>query len=124
MTDEGFVRYLGSRFFAPGYDREDIEQEARLAMFLCPEYPRLAARRRVIDIVKRPRIRWEQIREVASPGDVVDRIDARVTLERVLRAPRTRNEEVAVGRVLRGEPIRRHEKTLQGTLYRFRKRVA
>lgn len=124
---DGYCRWLGSYFYAEGYDRDDICQEAMLAAWLAPSgLERVAARRRVLDILKaaRRRPRFVELVEVETPDNVVDAVDARDRLRAVLAAARTENERVAIARVMRGEPIARDEKALQVALWRLRRKVA
>jgi hypothetical protein len=123
LIDEGYVRFLGSYFFASGHSREDIEQTARLGML---RGGRIGARRDVLDLVKVANRRaFGTLPEHREPTyDLADRLEARERLRSVLHAVRTDNERIAVGRTLRGEPIGRNEKGLQSALVRFRRRVA
>ena len=52
------------------------------------------------------------------------RSDMRERLRAVLAAARTGNERAALARVMRGEPIARHEKALQVALWRLRRKLA
>lgn len=126
---EAYVRFLGSYFYAEGYDREDIEQEARIAAYLAPAgLERMAARRRVLDLVKhaqrekRGRL-VELEREVASRLDVLEEVVIRETLRDVLSMRMTDSEREALGRVVRGEPIGRNEPRLGAAIWRLRKRL-
>lgn len=125
---EGHARFLGRYFRIDGLDREDVEQEARLAAFLAPAgLERIAARRRILDLLKasqrEKRGRAVSLEEnVASRVDVLEAVIVRDRLRDVLSADMTEAEAEALGRVLRGEPIRRSEKRLQSSLYRFRRR--
>ena len=91
---DGYCRWLGSYFYAEGYDRDDICQEAMLAAWLAPSgLERVAARRRVLDILKaaRRRPRFVELVEVETPDNVVDAVDAGDRLRAVLAVapPRT-----------------------------------
>lgn len=89
MTDEqeSYCRSLGFRFRIPGMDREDIEQEARIAMLGSP-YPQRAARLRVIDLLKMA-LRKPQFAELHDRHgrDIEDRLDAREYLRATLAMP-------------------------------------
>jgi len=124
MNIEAYCRWLSRFFFAPGHDADDLAQEARIAAWLCPEHPRLAARRQVLDVIKiaRRRPQFTKLHDVPSTADVVTLVEARERLRGVLAVSAPRERE-ALGRVLRGEPIRRHEKALQQALVRARRRL-
>ena len=87
---------------------------------------RVARRRRVIEVVRsaqrRPRLVAEV--ELEAPDTVADVVDARDRLRAVLAVALTENERAALARVMRGEPIARHEKTLQSALWRLRRKLA
>lgn len=124
---DAYCRWLGYFFFAPGYEPEDLAQEARIAAWLAPECPKIAARRQVLDVVKvanRKAVLCELDTEPATTADVVDVVDARERLRGVLAADLTPKMREAIGRVIRGEPIRYEEKALQGALARARRRLA
>lgn len=124
--DDAYCRWLSRFFYAPGHEPDDLAQEARLAMLRAPHTKRVAARRQVLDVVKvanrRAFYSWEYPEQRAP--DLDDRLNARESLRLILSEPQTENERVAVGRTLRGEPIRRHEKALQVALGRVRARLA
>lgn len=132
MTDsnsEGYVRWLGSYFYVDGLDREDVEQEARLAAWLAPAgLERVAARRRVLDLLKasqrgkRGRAEELDLDRASSSLDVAALVEARLRLAGLLSERLSRSEREAIGRVVRGEPIRRGDKRLGQALYRFRRR--
>jgi hypothetical protein len=127
MTHEPYFRWLASYFYAPGYDHDDMLQEARIAAWLAPGHERRAARSRLVDIVRRETLRRPQfveLRDVSATGDVIDLVDARDRLRAVLAAPLTVNERVAVGRAIRGVPICRSEKALGVALWRARRKLA
>jgi hypothetical protein len=121
---ERYCRWLAHYFYARGYEPDDLYQEALLAAWLAPGQERVAARRQVLDIVKiasrKPLLVAEV--DVSSGGDTIDQVEARERLRSLLRCPP--NERRALGRVIRGEPIRRHEKALQSSLFRARRRLA
>lgn len=131
VTDvDRYCRHLAAFFFVDGLDRDDLFQEARLAAWLAPVgAERIAARRRILDLLKfaqrRPRFApaIEDMRLVDARADVVDLAAARERLRAVCAVP-GRSERIALGRALRGEPIRRHEKALQVALHRVRLRLA
>ena len=128
MTDlEPYVRFLATYFFVAGMDAEDLAQEARLAAWLAPGNERIAARRRILDLLKfaqrRPRFAL-LVDEPVAPDSIVDLIAARERLRRVLATPLTDRERSALGRAIRGEPIARGEKAAQGALARARRKVA
>ncbi len=128
MTNDGYFRWLSRFFFASGMDSDDLYQEARLAAWLAPEHPRLAARRQILDLVKIANRRsFDSVpdRLATVPdrtADVVDLVEARERLRAIFDLPP--NEQRAIGRVIRGEPIRRSEKALQSSLVRARRRLA
>ena len=62
--------------------------------------------------------------ELEAPDTVADVVDARDRLRAVLAVALTENERAALARVMRGEPIARHEKTLQSALWRLRRKLA
>ncbi len=120
---DGYCRWLSRHFFVRGHDPEDIFQEARLAAWQAPHCPRVAARRQVLDMVKMANRQPTLVAEVDVPvDDLFDRVAARDALCRLLATPLTENERAAVGRTLRGDPIRRHEKGLQVALWRLRRK--
>lgn len=126
MSDERFAQYLAHKFFAPGYDREDMAQEARIAMWQAPEgIERLCARRRLIEIVRRSqrggRPAFCELHDIEDAADVVDLVSARDRLRDVLAASLTDLERTAVGRTLRGE-LCRHP--YDNALYRARRKLA
>ena len=125
--DERYVGWLSSYFFAQGHDRDDLAQEARIAMLRAPAgLERVAARRRVIDVVRSARRRPVLVEavELETPDNVVDVVDARDRLRATLAAAQTENERAALLLVMRGEPIARHEKALQVALWRLRRKLA
>lgn len=126
---EGHVRFLSSYFYVDGMDREDVEQEARIAAWLAPAgAERIAARRRIVDLLIASR-RLKRGSLVELEDDLVSRIDVleavvvRETLRNVLAAPMSEAEREALGRVLRGEPIRRDEHRLGVAIWRLRRRL-
>ena len=128
-ADERYYRWLGSYFFAAGYDREDLVQEARIAAWLAPSgLGRVAAKRRVLDVVKaaqrRPRL-YELV-EAEAPGTVEDVVVMRERLREVIASVRNDSEREALRRVFRGEPLEvgRDGKALSVALARFRQRLA
>jgi DNA-directed RNA polymerase specialized sigma24 family protein len=131
MIDEGYVRFLGSFFFASGWEREDIEQEARLAILRAPEvHSRIAARRQVLDVVKVANRRRLYALPVDEDGDEHDEPDSydlvehvllREELRTVIAAAHTRKERVALGRLIRGESTSR-PKWVDNALVRVRRR--
>ena len=123
---DGYCRWLSRFFFADGHAAEDLFQEARLAAWLAPAgLERVAARRRVIDVVRSARRRVELASEVdvEVQDTVLDVVVARERLRAVLAAARTENERAALARVMRDDPIARHEKALQVALWRLRRKV-
>ena len=124
------MRFLATYFFVAGMDSDDLAQEARLAAWLAPGNERVAARRRVLDLLKfsqrRPRFAAaiEDFRLVDARADVVELVEARERLRSVIAANLTQSERVAVGRRLRGEPIRRDEKVLDQAWFRARRKLA
>lgn len=121
-----YCHWLARYFFVPGMDADDLFQEARIAAWLAPSAPRTAARRRILDLLKfsqrRPLIhRFDH--SIIEPSDVVEIVAARETLRRIVTAPLTRNEAIALGRAARGEPIRRSEKSLGVAYWRARRRL-
>jgi DNA-directed RNA polymerase specialized sigma24 family protein len=126
VSDEPYFRWLSRFFFAPGYDAEDLLQEARLAAWLAPHCPRLAARRRLIEIVRRSkRAKRPELCapvDVADPADVVDLVLARERLREVARAPLSELEREAIRRVAIGEGC--SEKTLDNALHRARRKLS
>ena len=125
--DDHYCRWLSRFFFAPGYDRDDIYQEALIAMWRAgPDVGRTAARRCVIDLVRRAKRgpRMCALVEAQAPENIADVVDARVRLRAVLDADLSENERTALGRCIRGEPIRRSEKALGVALWRARRRLS
>lgn len=123
MSNDSYYRWLSHYFFAAGYEPEDLYQEARIAAWLAPGHERVAARRQVLDVVKIAGRKAQLAPEidVSWGGDMVDQVEARERIRVLLRcAPRERE---ALGRVIRGEPIRRNEKALQSSLLRVRRRL-
>ena len=114
-------------FYAPGCDADDLFQEARLAAWLAPHgLERVAARRRVLDVVRAARRRPRLVApvELEAPDNVNDVVVTRERLRAVIAAARPGNERAALVRVLRDEPITRDEKALQVALWRLRQRLA
>lgn len=108
LSTERYCRHLARFFFAPGYDREDMLQEARVAAWLAPcGLERVAARRRLIEIVRRSqrggRPELCPPVDVPDPQDVVDVVAARQRLRSVLATSFTDLEREALGRAVRGE---------------------
>ncbi len=98
MSVDAYCRWLSRFFFADGHEAEDIFQEASLAAWCAPAgLERVAARRRVLDVVKaaQRRPRFAELVEVAAPDTVVDVIDARDRLRAALAAVGTENERAA-----------------------------
>lgn len=124
MSIDAYCRWLSRYFFAVGHDSDDLYQEARLAAWLAePCHARVAAMRQVLDVIKianRKPLLTEPI-DVSCGSDMADRVEAREFLRLLPSLPP--NERQALGRVIRGEPIRRHEKALQSSLVRARKRL-
>jgi hypothetical protein len=127
---DGYVRFLSRYFYVDGLEPDDLEQEARLAAWLAPAgLERIAARRRVLDLLKASRrmkrgVAVEFVTEPASSVDVFAVVSARETLRGVLEGKLSPSEAEALGRLVRDEPIRRGEKRLESALYRFRQRHA
>jgi DNA-directed RNA polymerase specialized sigma24 family protein len=128
LEHDPYFHWVARRFYAPGYEREDLVQEARIAAWLAPPgLERLAARRRLIEIVRRSRRGGRP--ELCAPvdvqdsGDILDLVAARERLRGILSAPLSDLEQVALGRVIRGEPYR-HEKRLDNALQRARRKLA
>jgi DNA-directed RNA polymerase specialized sigma24 family protein len=126
VSGEGYCRFLARSFWAPGYDREDMLQEARIAMWLAPPgIENLCARRRLIEIVRRSKRggRPSFCEPVDAPdhADVVDLVDARERIRAVLSAPLTDLERAAIGSVVRGKPCT--EKALDNALQRARRKL-
>jgi DNA-directed RNA polymerase specialized sigma24 family protein len=127
MTHEPYLHWLSRYFFAPGYDPEDMLQEARIAAWLAPRgLERVAARRRLIEIVRRSkrggRPTFCQLHETADSVDVVDIVAARERLREILEAPYSDLQRVAIGRKLRGESC--GEKRLDNALQVARRKLA
>lgn len=124
---ESYIRFLGSYFFVRGLEREDIEQEAWIAVWLAPPgLERMAARRQVLDLIKMANRRPEFHRFMEDPASHVDVetvVAARERLREVIDAATTPMEKIAVGRAARGEPISRHESGLGVALWRLRQRL-
>lgn len=125
---ERYISFLGSYFFARGLDREDIEQEARIAVWLAPAgLERMAARRQVLDLIKIANRKPELHRFMQDPAasiDVERVVAARETLRELIDAAHTPAEKIGLGRALRGEPISRTESTIGVALWRLRQRLA
>ncbi len=127
MSADPYCRWLSRYFYAPGCDADDLFQEARVAAWRAPAgLERVAARRRVIDVVRSARRRPEFASEVEleERDSVADVVDARDRLRAVFAAAMTENERAALARVMRGEPIRRDEHALQTALWRLRRKLA
>ena len=123
---DAYCRWLARFFYAHGYDAEDLFQEARLAAWLAPRgLERVAARRRVLDVMRSARRRPLLVApvELEAPDNVDDGVVARERLRAVIAAARPGNERAALVRVLRDEPITRHEKVLQVALWRLRRQA-
>ena len=126
-ADDRYHLWLARHFYAHGYAAEDLYQEARLAAWLAPSgLERLAARRRVIEVVRSARRRPQLVAEVEleASDTLADVVDARDRLRAVLATARTENERAALARVMRGEVIGREEKSLQSALWRLRRKLA
>ena len=107
MSDR-YCHWLASFFFVDGMDRDDIYQEASLAAWLAPcGLERLAARRRVIELLRRSqrggRPTFCKLVDTPAGVDVVDLVAHRERLHHVLTANLSDLERSAIGRVVRGE---------------------
>lgn len=121
---DNYCRWLSHYFFVPGLDPDDLYQEATLAAWLAPHCPRIAARRRILDLLKWSQRRPKTVLLDERIGQAPDALmDARETLRRVISANLTEHERIALGRSIRGEPIRREEKALGVAYWRVRKRL-
>ena len=129
MNVDAYCRWLSRHFYVRGCDRDDVVQEALLAAWLSPNYPRLAARRQVMDMMKVANRRAFDSTEYADipcrTSDVVDVVAAREHLREVLSSVRTEAEREALGRTIRGEPVDvgADGKRLSVALSRFRRRL-
>lgn len=132
MIDEGYVRFLGSYFFATGHEREDIEQTARLGALTFPANPRVGAHRQVLDLVlvanRRAFVPVSEFEvdeddsfSFVDSYDLVEHVLHREELRTVIAAAHTRKERVALGRLIRGESGL-SEKWCDNALYRVRRR--
>jgi hypothetical protein len=124
---EPYVRWLSRYFFVPGYDADDLAQEARIAAWCAPDgLERLAARRRVIELLRRSkrggRPTFVALSEHESTENVHDIAEARETLRRIARAPLSELEREAVRRVAIGEPC--PKPVLHNALGRARRKLA
>ena len=132
MTEfANIARSQARKFFWPGATREDVEQEALLA--LCrhqPSSPQLAKtiiRRHLIEQVRRETQRRPQCVQGGEADarsdtfDLVQLIEERERLRAVLNAPLSDLERAAVGRTLRGEPCYH---PYDNALYRARRKLA
>ena len=105
------VRGISREFFWPGADREDVQQEAWLALIEAkPENRALASvviRRRLIDRLRyhdhRPQFAAEV--DTADSETVHDIVERREMLRLILAVDLTDLERVALGRVIREEPL-------------------
>ena len=124
---ERYCHWLASFFFVDGMDCDDIYQEAMVAAWLAPcGLERLAARRRVIELLRRSqrggRPTFCEFVDAPSSGDVVDIVVARERLRDVLAADLSDLERTALGRVMRGEGC--SERPFDNALQRARKKLA
>jgi len=121
---EGYVRFLSRFFFASGHDADDLAQEARIAAWLCPEHPRLAARRRVLDVINAAQRKPQFAEFVDAPNtvDITDLIEARERLRAILSTPLTTKEREAVRRLLAGESTS-EPKWVDNALYAARRKL-
>ena len=75
---ERYARWLSSYFYVPGMDKQDLRQEARLAMWLArPGCERIAARRRILDLLKmsQRRPQFVELVEAETTGELADLVD-------------------------------------------------
>lgn len=102
-----YCRWLANYFFIDGLDRDDLYQEAWLAAWLAPGLERLAARRRIIELLRRSqrggRPRFVELVEAESSRNIIDIVETRERLRAILSTPLSDLERVALGRSLRGE---------------------
>lgn len=122
---ERYCRWLARVFFVVGMDSDDLAQEARLAAWLAPPgAERIAARRRILDLIKfsqrRPLFAPEV--EIANSADVVDLVLARERIRGALASPLSDRERHALGRAIRGESVA--EKSIENALARARRKLA
>lgn len=123
-----YCHWLAGFFFIDGMDRDDIYQEASLAAWLAsPGLERVAARRRVIELLRRSkrggRPTFCELAEMPLSADVIDLVTARETLRRVLATPLSELERVALGRAIRGESVT-ESKAIDNALWRARRKLA
>jgi DNA-directed RNA polymerase specialized sigma24 family protein len=128
--DEAYCRWLAGFFYVSGYDRDDLAQEARLAMWLAPEpaLRRLCAYRQIVELLRkskrggRPTHSCELLEDDAVSADIVDLVAARERLRGVLAFPLSELERQAVGRAARGEGCT--ARPLDNALQRARRKLA
>ncbi len=128
---ERIVRAVSRRYFWPGATREDVEQEARLALVQAqPDDPTLAwviAERHLVEQVRREtrrRPQFSELREtVPARENVVELVEARDRLRSVLGARLTDRERYMVGRAIRGETLN-DAKWMDNALYSARRKLA
>ncbi|HMA26057.1 MAG: sigma-70 family RNA polymerase sigma factor [Solirubrobacterales bacterium] len=135
---------IAADFFFPGADRDDVKQEAMVALLEAARsydpsrgpfkvLARIVVKRRLRDALKAARARKHELLSAASPldgtqrapADVVDLVALRLEVQRIVRASHALSplEREALGMSLRGEPYYR-DKRLDNAAQRARKRLA
>ena len=111
---------VAASYFWPGATREDVKQEALLALIVAergyrPEqgafgpFAKTVVVRHLIECVRRERYRRPQFADSLDPVDPVDPVDvvdlvhARFWLREILETPLSELEAAALGRAFRGE---------------------
>lgn len=107
-------------------DRDDLYQEARVAMWLAPKgVERVAAYRRIVELLRRSRRGGRptfcELADTHATADIVDLVTDRERLRGVLAAKLSDLERTAVGRAARGEGCPKGP--LDNALQRARKKL-
>lgn len=139
MSEDDVIRTLASRYYWPGADWDDVAQEARYALERARRvfdptrgaswltFAWVRVRGHLIEQVRRETKRRPQFATLTdqheAPGELVDLVDARERLRRVVSTPLSALEREALGKALRGEPIK-HPKAIDNALWRARRKVA
>ena len=139
MTETDIVRTLAVRFYWPGADPEDVEQEAWFALERCrpkwkPEGGRtflswawVCIESHLRELRRRERYRRPQFAELQdvhpASGDLVDRIEARRLLRLCLEYPLAPKERRAVNGAIVGERHSRDGSGMDTARWRGRKKL-
>lgn len=138
MTENEIAHTLAWRYYVEGHDHDDLAQEVRYAIERArPGFdPRkgswthfawLVAERHLKELVtaanRQKRGKFVELSlEVQAPQDLVSLVEDRENLRKMLEAPLTERERVALGQLIRGEPIT--SKSMDNARYKAKRKVA